>query len=144
MTQFTYFQQAGGKTLDAPAVEITYGLERILMALQGVTTFRDIRYNDSVTYGELFLQNEYEMSVFNLDEADVAEQRARCVLMKCVCVCACMCVCVCVCAPHLSAVAVCSTQRMMGNCSVQCLWSHASVARHIVVGAHSSGHIGGT
>jgi glycyl-tRNA synthetase len=43
VTQFTYFQQAGGKQLDAPAVEITYGLERILMALQGVKHFSDIR-----------------------------------------------------------------------------------------------------
>ncbi|KAF8057144.1 EDD1 [Scenedesmus sp. PABB004] len=77
VTQFTYFQQAGGKALDAPAVEITYGLERILMSLQGVKHFKDIRYAEGVTYGELFLQNEYEMSVFNLDEADVAEQRSR-------------------------------------------------------------------
>ena len=67
--------QAGGKVLDAPAVEITYGLERILMARQGVRHFKDIRYADNgVTYGELFLQNEYEMSCYNLDEADVAEQ----------------------------------------------------------------------
>lgn len=43
VTQFTYFQQAGGRALDAPAVEITYGLERILMALQGVNHFKDIR-----------------------------------------------------------------------------------------------------
>ena len=43
VTQFTYFQQAGGRTLDAPAVEITYGLERILMGLQGVKHFKDIR-----------------------------------------------------------------------------------------------------
>eukprot|EP00192_Tetraselmis_astigmatica_P002230 CAMPEP_0117679166 /NCGR_PEP_ID=MMETSP0804-20121206/17675_1 /TAXON_ID=1074897 /ORGANISM="Tetraselmis astigmatica, Strain CCMP880" /LENGTH=1066 /DNA_ID=CAMNT_0005488581 /DNA_START=94 /DNA_END=3295 /DNA_ORIENTATION=- len=77
VTQFTYFQQAGGQALAVPAVEITYGLERILMALQGVNHFKDIRYNDSVTYGEMFLQNEYEMSVYNLDEADVAGQRAR-------------------------------------------------------------------
>jgi glycyl-tRNA synthetase alpha subunit len=42
-----------------------------------VTNFRDIKYSNSVTYGELFLQNEYEMSCYNLDEADVAEQRAR-------------------------------------------------------------------
>ncbi|GAX84334.1 hypothetical protein CEUSTIGMA_g11756.t1 [Chlamydomonas eustigma] len=77
VTQFTYFQQAGGKTLEAPAVEITYGMERILMALQGVTNFRDIRYNESLTYGELFLQNEVEMSSYNLDEADIEEQRAR-------------------------------------------------------------------
>ncbi|KIZ07293.1 glycyl-tRNA synthetase alpha chain [Monoraphidium neglectum] len=74
VTQFTYFQQAGGKVLDAPAVEITYGMERILMARQGAKHFKDIKYNDAVTYGELFLQNEYEMSCYNLDEADVAEQ----------------------------------------------------------------------
>lgn len=43
VTQFTYFQQAGGKVLDVPAVEITYGLERILMSLQGVKHFKDIR-----------------------------------------------------------------------------------------------------
>lgn len=47
------------------------------MLEQGVTNFRDIRYNNTVTYGELFLQNEYEMSRYNLDEADVAEQRTR-------------------------------------------------------------------
>lgn len=56
MTQFTYFQQAGGQSLASPAVEITYGLERIVMALQGVAHFKDIAYNAGVTYGELFLQ----------------------------------------------------------------------------------------
>jgi len=77
VTQFTYFQQAGGKPLPVPAVEITYGLERIIMSLQGVDHFKDIIYAPGVTYGEMFLQNEYEMSVYNLDEADVAGQRAR-------------------------------------------------------------------
>lgn len=77
VTQFTYFQQAGGKPLPVPAVEITYGLERIIMSLQGVDHFKDIVYAPGVTYGEMFLQNEYEMSVYNLDEADVAGQRAR-------------------------------------------------------------------
>ncbi|KAG1677161.1 hypothetical protein FOA52_000967 [Chlamydomonas sp. UWO 241] len=77
VTQFTYFQQAGSKVLEAPAVEITYGLERILMSLQGVKNFRDIRYNKTMSYGELFLQNEYEMSCYNLDEADIEEQRTR-------------------------------------------------------------------
>ena len=48
VTQFTYFQQAGGRALEAPAVEITYGLERIVMALQGVTDFKDIQYNHAV------------------------------------------------------------------------------------------------
>ena len=78
VTQFTYFQQAGGKPLEVPAVEITYGLERIIMALQGVAHFKDIKYSpNGVSYGEMFLQNEYEMSVYNLDEADVDGQRAR-------------------------------------------------------------------
>lgn len=77
VTQFTYFQQAGGKPLPVPAVEITYGLERIIMSLQGVDHFKDIVYAPGVTYGEMFLQNEYEMSVYNLDEADVHGQRAR-------------------------------------------------------------------
>ncbi|GAB4813228.1 hypothetical protein N2152v2_000274 [Parachlorella kessleri] len=89
VTQFTYFQQAGGRVLEAPSVEITYGLERILMALQrfgmepilmalqGAKHFKDIKYTQDVTYGEMFLQNEYEMSVYNLDEADVEGQRKR-------------------------------------------------------------------
>ncbi len=71
ITQFTYFQQAGGFTLDPVAVEITYGLERIIMALQGVDHFKKIHFTDDITYGEVFAQNEYEMSVYNLDEADV-------------------------------------------------------------------------
>lgn len=77
VTQFTYFQQAGGKQLPVPAVEITYGLERIIMALQGVDHFKDIVYAPGITYGEMFLQNEYEMSVYNLDEANVEGQRSR-------------------------------------------------------------------
>lgn len=77
VTQFTYFQQAGGKPLPVPAVEITYGLERIIMSLQGVNHFKDIVYAPGVTYGEMFLQNEYEMSVYNLDSADVQGQRER-------------------------------------------------------------------
>eukprot|EP00887_Chlorella_sp_A99_P006103 scaffold22.g6103.t1 len=73
--------QAGGKTLEVPAVEITYGMERIIMALQGAKHFKDIRYTPDLSYGEMFLQarvlNEYEMSVYNLDEADVEGQRRR-------------------------------------------------------------------
>jgi glycyl-tRNA synthetase len=76
ITQFTYFQQAGGINLDPPSVEITYGVERILMALQGVRHFKDITYAPGVTYGELFLQAEYEMSRYYLDDADVAANRA--------------------------------------------------------------------
>ena len=47
------------------------------MVLQGVDHFKDIRYTDRVSYGELFLQNEYEMSVYNMDEADVGNVKAR-------------------------------------------------------------------
>lgn len=71
VTQYTYFQQAGGFALDPVAVEITYGLERIIMAIQGVTHFKDIIYAPGITYGEVLGQNEYEMSVYNLDEANV-------------------------------------------------------------------------
>ena len=75
ITQFTYFQQAGGQPLDPTSVEITYGMERILMALQGVRHFRDIVYTPGLTYGELFGQAEYEMSRYYLDDADVAATR---------------------------------------------------------------------
>ncbi|MFC3384438.1 glycine--tRNA ligase [Couchioplanes azureus] len=75
ITQFTYFQQAGGIDLAPVSVEITYGVERILMALQGVTHVQDIEYAPGVSYGELFGQSEYEMSRYYLDDADVAGQR---------------------------------------------------------------------
>ena len=75
ITQFTYFQQAGGLNLDPPSVEITYGIERIIMALQGVTHFKDIEYATGVSYGEVFGQAEYEMSRYYLDDADVATNR---------------------------------------------------------------------
>ena len=74
ITQFTYFQQAGGQTLDPVSVEITYGMERILMALQGVAHFKDIAYAPGITYGEAFGQAEYEMSRYYLDDADVDDQ----------------------------------------------------------------------
>ena len=72
ITQFTYFQQAGGKSLDPVSVEITYGIERILMALQNVTHFKDIAYAPDISFGEVFGQAEYEMSRYYLDDADVA------------------------------------------------------------------------
>ncbi|WP_221620169.1 glycine--tRNA ligase [Arachnia propionica] len=76
ITQFTYFQQVGGQDLNPIPVELTYGLERILMAQQGVTHFKDIAYSRKpdgtvVTYGEAFGQQEYEMSRYYLDDADV-------------------------------------------------------------------------
>ncbi|HEU4542657.1 MAG TPA: glycine--tRNA ligase [Jiangellaceae bacterium] len=76
ITQFTYFQQAGGMTLDPVSVEITYGIERILMALQGVDHFKDIIYAPGISYGEVFGQAEYEMSRYYLDDAHVEDNRA--------------------------------------------------------------------
>jgi len=75
ITQFTYFQQAGGMSLDPVSVEVTYGVERIIMALQGVSHFKDIQYAPGITYGEAFGQAEYEMSRFYLDDADVETQK---------------------------------------------------------------------
>ncbi|MCH8612226.1 glycine--tRNA ligase [Arsenicicoccus dermatophilus] len=80
ITQFTYFQQVGGQNLDPIPVELTYGLERILMAVQGATHFKQIAYSrkpsgEIITYGEAFGQNEYEMSRYYLDDADVDTNR---------------------------------------------------------------------
>ncbi len=71
ITQFTYFQQAGGFSLDPVSVEITYGMERIVMALQGVDHFKDIVYGPGLSYGDAFGQGEYEWSRYYLDDADV-------------------------------------------------------------------------
>ncbi len=73
ITQFTYFQQAGSIDLFPTTVEITYGLERIAMYLQGVDSVYDIAWNDSVSYGDIFHQAEVEFSTFNFEEANVAE-----------------------------------------------------------------------
>jgi glycyl-tRNA synthetase len=75
ITQFTYFQQSGGIVLDPVSVEITYGIERIIMALQQVNHFKDITYAPGISYGEAFGQAEYEMSRYYLDEADVTAHR---------------------------------------------------------------------
>lgn len=75
ITQFTYFQQSGGTTLDPVSVEITYGMERIIMALQAVDHFKDIAYAPGISYGEAFGQAEYEMSRYYLDDADVDGNR---------------------------------------------------------------------
>jgi glycyl-tRNA synthetase len=72
ITQFTYFQQSGGITLDPVSVELTYGLERITMALQGVDHFKNIQYAPGLTYGEVLLQNEFEHSTYNLDVANTS------------------------------------------------------------------------
>ena len=76
ITQFTYFQQLGGVNLDPVPVEITYGIERIMMSLQNVDHFKKIAYTDTLSYGELFGQSEYEWSRYYLDGADVAGTQA--------------------------------------------------------------------
>jgi glycyl-tRNA synthetase len=75
ITQFTYFQQSGGLPLDPVSVEITYGVERIIMALQGVAHFKEIAYAPGISYGEAFGQAEYEMSRYYLDDADIDTNR---------------------------------------------------------------------
>ncbi len=71
ITQFTYFQQIGGIQLEEIPLEITYGLERIAMFLQGVDSVFDVRWNESVKYGEIFLENERQQSIYNFEQADV-------------------------------------------------------------------------
>lgn len=75
ITQYTYFQQAGGKTLDPVSVEITYGLERIVLALQSIESFIDIQWNEHLTYGDILLQPEREYSRYNYEVADVERLR---------------------------------------------------------------------
>ncbi|MCX7598899.1 MAG: glycine--tRNA ligase subunit alpha [Armatimonadetes bacterium] len=72
ITQFTYFQQMGGLPCKPVAVELTYGPERLAMYLQGVRDYRQIKWNDTITYGELFYAQEREFSVYNFEEADTA------------------------------------------------------------------------
>jgi glycyl-tRNA synthetase alpha chain len=72
ITQFTYFQQCGSVDLKVIPVEITYGLERIAMFVQGVDSIFDVRWSDSLTWGDIYRQNEEEFSRFNFEEADVA------------------------------------------------------------------------
>ncbi len=70
ITQFTYFQQVGGFDLEQTPVEITYGLERIAMYLQNVDNVYDLKWNDDISYGDVFHQNEVEYSRFNFELAD--------------------------------------------------------------------------
>jgi glycyl-tRNA synthetase alpha chain len=77
ITQFTYFQQVGGLDCRPVSGEITYGLERIAMYLQGVDSVFDLTWTKGpqgrVSYGDVFLQNEREQSAYNFEHADTAE-----------------------------------------------------------------------
>ena len=82
VTQFTYFQQVGGFECDPVPAEITYGLERLTMYIQGVDSVYDIvwsRGDDGTvfTYGDVFLENEREFSAYNFEVADVEMMRAK-------------------------------------------------------------------
>jgi glycyl-tRNA synthetase alpha chain len=72
ITQFTYFQQVGSIELKPIAVEITYGLERISMYLQGVDNVYDLKWSDNVTYGAVHHMDEIECSKFNFECADIS------------------------------------------------------------------------
>ena len=70
VTQFTYFQQVGGLDCRPVTGEITYGLERIAMYLQGVDNVFDLTWNGDFSYGDIFHQNEVEQSAYNFEHAD--------------------------------------------------------------------------
>ncbi len=70
ITQFTYFQQVGGIECDPVCAEITYGLERLAMYVQGVEFVYDLAFNDQFRYGDVFHQNEKEFSAYNFEKAD--------------------------------------------------------------------------
>jgi glycyl-tRNA synthetase alpha chain len=98
VTQFTYFQQVGGYDCKPVAGELTYGLERLAMYVQGVDNVYDLAFNDAkdgeggVSYGEVFLENERQFSAYNFETAntetlfrafrDAAEENARCIEAK--------------------------------------------------------------
>ena len=73
ITQFTYFQQAGGIDLNPITCEITYGLERIAMCVQEVDDIRAIRWNDRLLWEDIYRQAEVEFSRYNFEEADVGK-----------------------------------------------------------------------
>jgi glycyl-tRNA synthetase alpha chain len=79
ITQFTYFQQVGGLECRPVTGEITYGLERLAMYLQGVESIFDILWSETasggVSYGDVFHQNEVEQSRYNFERADIAQLR---------------------------------------------------------------------
>ena len=72
VTQFTYFQQVGGIACERPSAELTYGLERLAMYIQGVENVYDLDFNnEGVKYGDVFLRAEREYSAHNFEAADI-------------------------------------------------------------------------
>ena len=70
ITQFTYFQQCGGIDCRPVSIEITYGLERLAMYLQNVEAINKIRWNEQITYGDIFLQGEIEQCTYNFEASN--------------------------------------------------------------------------
>ncbi len=70
VTQFTYFQQVGGIDCRPITGEITYGLERLAMYLQGVDNVYNLQWTDELKYGDVYLQNEKEQSAYNFEHSD--------------------------------------------------------------------------
>jgi len=76
ITQFTYFQQAGGYDLSVVPAELTYGLERIAMYLQRVENVFDLKWSEDITYGEMRKIEEYQHCVYAFEESDVNKLRS--------------------------------------------------------------------
>jgi glycyl-tRNA synthetase alpha chain len=70
ITQFTYFQQCGGIDCHPVSIEITYGLERLAMYLQDIDTIYNIKWNDQLNYGDIFLQSEIEQCTYNFEASN--------------------------------------------------------------------------
>jgi glycyl-tRNA synthetase alpha chain len=77
ITQFTYFQQSGGISLDPITVELTYGLDRIAAYLQGVDNVFDVRWSNSMTYRQVRLAEEQQFSAYSFDHADTVSTRKQ-------------------------------------------------------------------
>ena len=67
VAQYTYFQQMAGTALEVPSLEITYGLERLAMYIQDVDHYRDLKWNDTTTYADLFERHEYWQAKHNFE-----------------------------------------------------------------------------
>jgi glycyl-tRNA synthetase alpha chain len=77
ISQFTYFQQVDGVDLKPISAELTYGIERIAMYIQGIDNVYDLKWNDTVRYGDVHHQGEVEWSTYNFQYADVEMLRKR-------------------------------------------------------------------
>ncbi len=77
ITQFTYFQQCGGIDLDPISVELTYGLDRIAAYLQGADNVFDVRWSNTMTYGQVRRAEEQQFSAYSFDYADAASTRKQ-------------------------------------------------------------------